>query len=96
MDLRNAQAPRAAARPDIRPVMGPDMGPDTLPACYRSEAFAEDLQDLIAPLPQWRAGVPQGQPQGVRDGCERGPLDVLRRRGMGSDGVPGRLGWQGA
>jgi len=85
MHLRSAPAPRAAE------------WPDTLPACYRSEAFAEDLQELITPLPQWRAGVPQGQPQGVRDGFTRKPLDVLGRRGVGDDGLAGpRLGWQGA
>jgi len=89
MDHRTAPAPRATEWPEA--------WPDTLPACYRSEAFAEDLQELIAPLPQWRAGVPQGQPLGVRDGStRRWPLEALRRRRVGDDGLPARLGWQGA
>lgn len=46
--------PRAAARP-TEPEPGLDL--------YRSEAFAEDLQEWVRPLPQWQRGVPPVAPR---------------------------------
>jgi hypothetical protein len=35
---------------------------------YRSEAFAEDLQELVRPLPQWQRGVPPAGPRATMAG----------------------------
>ncbi len=70
--------------------------PDTLPAFHRSEAFAEDLLDHVAPLPQWRQGAPQGRAQKVVDGHTGTSSQGLRRSGSGDDDARfASLGWQG-
>lgn len=39
------------------------------PWLHRSEAFAEDVQGLVTPLPQWRADTPKGRVGGAHDGA---------------------------
>ncbi len=70
--------------------------PDTLPSHYRSEAFAEDLLEHVAPLPQWREGAPQGRVQRAGDGRKGAPEQDLRRRGSDGGALFAGLGWQGA
>ncbi len=71
--------------------------PDTLPSFYRSEAFAEDLHELVAPLPQWREDASHGKVQGTRGGGT-GASDQgqeLRKLVGGGTALPGGLRWQG-
>lgn len=95
--------PRAATRPPAphRPA-GPDERAADPSWLYRSEAFAEELLELVAPLPQWRDGMPMGRPWGVRHaGAGSGAEGSMRHADAGAGPVEGpfaRLGglrWQG-
>ncbi|MCW5636246.1 MAG: hypothetical protein KIT17_23120 [Rubrivivax sp.] len=78
------------------------------PWLYRSEAFAEDVQDLVTSLPQWPAGTTVRCPLEASDATdgsraadppradgERGDADDLAARAQWL-GLGPRLGWQGA
>ncbi|MCL4698971.1 MAG: hypothetical protein KJ023_18285 [Burkholderiaceae bacterium] len=71
----------------------PQLAADDLSWLHRSEAFAEDLQELVTPLPQWSEGAPQGRsPQlgGVGDGSS------AKARAGQAVARPHSWGWQRA
>jgi hypothetical protein len=97
MDFR----PFSAARRSVAPAADEEpAGPGGFAWLHRSEAFAEDLLEAVAPLPQCRDRPPQGRQVGDRDGVAGGTRAGSGALGDALGGVVGdgrrRLGWQGA